>query len=728
MDQTGVGTVCVWIWAVTCVVHGQNYVNVARGKTYSQSSAYPDQGPSSRAANGDTGGDFFSANCIHTAQDGDLNPWWEVDLGQPYPVYNIDLWARTNFEARLYPSDVTVDGQTCAAITNATSPRTRKKTVTCPVIMKGRTVRVTRHAISREIVPNRTLNMCEVEIWVCTDGWYSQQCSTHCSPGCQNTACDRQSAQCSPCNAGYTGTRCAECADKYYKINSGTCTSCSSSCLNQLCDKISGTCNGCVTGRHGPQCSSPCAAGCLACDQQSGKCSSCKDGWYGYQCSIRCLPGCLNNTCDRQSGKCSSCKDGQYGDHCTVPCPPGCLNNTCDHQSGKCTSCKDGQYGYHCTVPCPPGCLNNTCDHQSGKCSSCKGGQYGYHCTVPCPPGCLNNTCDHQSGKCSSCKGGRYGDFCSVPCPPGCLNTCDQQSGRCTSCKTGYEGSNCLERDNTNAIIGSVIGGALFIGIIVIVLGIIILRRGFVRFKGTRQNSQAFKDINLPSTSRRPGAAAGDEVQGQEQPYEIAEFRPIATIATGDTVGPRTPPASSLSDVHRQRSETDSASNPYDQPAVQYCNTEDVRIYDRWLGSSPPQKDAHKPSVLATVHRAGKEKKGARPILVKFISRRKRQEVMEKKKLLREKEEYKGVYINDDLTPPRAKLLGFVQRQENIQRAWTVNGKIQYVKKVPVGMSTQQKPFIIESPKDLFKLGIEPMATDFANLGLSHLVMADEDE
>ncbi|KAL8609226.1 hypothetical protein ACOMHN_036670 [Nucella lapillus] len=135
-----------------------------------------------------------------------------------------------------------------------------------------------------------------------------------------------------------------------------------------------------------------------------------------------------------------------------------------------------------------------------------------------------------------------------------------------------------------------------------------------------------------------------------------------------------------------------------------------------------------KPDDLATVHRAGKEKKGARPILVKFISRRKRQEVMEKKKVLREKEEHKGVYINDDLTPLRAKLLGFVQRQENIQRAWTVNGKIHCVKKVPVGMSTQQKPFIIESPDDLFKLRIEPMATDFANLGLSHLVMADEDE
>ncbi|KAL8575656.1 hypothetical protein ACOMHN_028677 [Nucella lapillus] len=99
MGRTGVGTVCVWIWAVVSVVHGQNYVNVATGKTYRQSSKYNSSESSSRGANRDTGGTYLStANCIHTKLNGDLNPWWEVDLGQPYPVYNIDLWARTKCE------------------------------------------------------------------------------------------------------------------------------------------------------------------------------------------------------------------------------------------------------------------------------------------------------------------------------------------------------------------------------------------------------------------------------------------------------------------------------------------------------------------------------------------------------------------------------------------------------------------------------------------------------
>lgn len=56
------------------------------------------------------------------------------------------------------------------------------------------------------------------------------------------------------------------------------------------------------------------------------------------------------------------------------------------------------------------------------------------------------------------------------------------------------------------------------------------------------------------------------------------------------------------------------------------------------------------PADLAAVHRAGKEKRGSRPILVKFVSRRKRREVMEKKKILRENDQHRGIYINDDLT------------------------------------------------------------------------------
>ena len=78
-------------------------VNVATGKTYSQISTYFRQGPSSNAANGDTGGVSSSSNCIHTDVYQsypyyDTNPWWEVDLGRTYPVYTIKVWARNACE------------------------------------------------------------------------------------------------------------------------------------------------------------------------------------------------------------------------------------------------------------------------------------------------------------------------------------------------------------------------------------------------------------------------------------------------------------------------------------------------------------------------------------------------------------------------------------------------------------------------------------------------------
>ncbi|KAL8560994.1 hypothetical protein ACOMHN_050074 [Nucella lapillus] len=543
MDRTGVGTVCVWIWAVVFVVHGQIYVNVARGKTYNQSSKWDTQGPSSKAANGQTGGSF-PTNCIHTAENGDLNPWWEVDLDQPYPVYNIDLWARATFKERLYPSVITVDNKTCAKVTTFPSD-TRNQTVTCSAIMKGQTVRITRQGNTGDINGDRTLNMCEMEIYVCTDGWYGQQCSTRCSPGCQNTTCDRQSAECSPCNAGYNGTRCAECQDGYY-TNSTMCFQCSSNCQSGMCNKTTGVCKGCVPGRYGDQCSTSCPTGCLnACDQQSGNCSSCKGGWYGDQCSSNCSSGCDGNVC-QQSGECSPCKEGWYGGLCSVACPSGCLS-ACDQQSGKCASCKDGLHGDQCSTRCPTGCLNDRC-LQSGLCSSCKAGYTGSNCSgcqdgyytnstmcSKCSSNCRPGMCDKTTGVCDGCVEGRYGDTCSSECqtancqqcdqktgavctqctlfrqPPACTDcldghhkrsdnsgcsictwscksgtVCDKTTGHCESCPPGKQGNNCQQDidDNTGLIVGAVIGA--IVAIVIVVIIIVIVRK---RKRATKSHS-----------------------------------------------------------------------------------------------------------------------------------------------------------------------------------------------------------------------------------------------
>ncbi|KAL8614408.1 hypothetical protein ACOMHN_007746 [Nucella lapillus] len=135
-----------------------------------------------------------------------------------------------------------------------------------------------------------------------------------------------------------------------------------------------------------------------------------------------------------------------------------------------------------------------------------------------------------------------------------------------------------------------------------------------------------------------------------------------------------------------------------------------------------------KPEDLAAVHRAGIDNKGFKPILVEFVSRRKRREVMERKKVLREKENHHGIYLNNDLTPLRARLLGIVQHLDGIKKVWRVDGKIFYLKRLPVGLAVQQKPVVLEMLDDLFsKLGVELTSEDFRNLGLTHLMTFGED-
>lgn len=126
---------------------------------------------------------------------------------------------------------------------------------------------------------------------------------------------------------------------------------------------------------------------------------------------------------------------------------------------------------------------------------------------------------------------------------------------------------------------------------------------------------------------------------------------------------------------------------------------------------------------MAVVHRVGKLQHGSRPVLVKFVSRRKRREVMEKKKALKGKAGCEKVFINDDLTPLRARLLGYVKRLECVERAWTVEGRVMCVKRLPPGHAAagSQKPIALETPDDLFsRLGVD--SVDFSALGLSHLV------
>ena len=80
------------------------------------------------------------------------------------------------------------------------------------------------------------------------------------------------------------------------------------------------------------------------------------------------------------------------------------------------------------------------------------------------------------------------------------------------------------------------------------------------------------------------------------------------------------------------------------------------------------------PADVSVVHRTGDRKRKGRPILVRFVSRKKRKEVMQKKKVLKDKREYAEVCVFDDLTTLRAKMLYYLKKKVPVvENAWTID-------------------------------------------------------
>jgi len=50
--------------------------------------------PATNAVDGNTDGDFYHGSVSHT--NGELNPWWQVDLGASTAIDTIAIWNRTD--------------------------------------------------------------------------------------------------------------------------------------------------------------------------------------------------------------------------------------------------------------------------------------------------------------------------------------------------------------------------------------------------------------------------------------------------------------------------------------------------------------------------------------------------------------------------------------------------------------------------------------------------------
>lgn len=121
---------------------------------------------------------------------------------------------------------------------------------------------------------------------------------------------------------------------------------------------------------------------------------------------------------------------------------------------------------------------------------------------------------------------------------------------------------------------------------------------------------------------------------------------------------------------------------------------------------------------ISACHRLGRRGQRPRNIICRFVSRQTKSELMKKRKELKGKEGFQGVFINDDLTQMRQKLFGIVRQCDGVSRANTNDGKIYCTMR----SSPNARPIIVETPDDLHKLGINSIP--FRDLGLEHLLLA----
>lgn len=120
------------------------------------------------------------------------------------------------------------------------------------------------------------------------------------------------------------------------------------------------------------------------------------------------------------------------------------------------------------------------------------------------------------------------------------------------------------------------------------------------------------------------------------------------------------------------------------------------------------------PRDISIAHRLGKPETGkVRPIIVRLCHRKKKSELMKKKKELKGKP--KKIYINEDLTPLRVSMLKMVKDHSDVESATTVDGKIL------AWRNGKDRPIVIHTPDDLYKVGIT--LPDWKYLKLDHLIM-----
>ena len=132
-------------------------------------------------------------------------------------------------------------------------------------------------------------------------------------------------------------------------------------------------------------------------------------------------------------------------------------------------------------------------------------------------------------------------------------------------------------------------------------------------------------------------------------------------------------------------------------PETEGENTDDVVIaIARDMGVDIDRRD------ISVSHRLPKPRAlKDRPIIVKFVRRSTKTNIMKSKKALRAIDAYHQTFVNDDLTPLRARMLRAIKNDGDVKRVWTIDGSFHCI----ITENNVEVKKRLETPDDLFKIG-----------------------
>ncbi|KAK4320927.1 hypothetical protein Pmani_008244 [Petrolisthes manimaculis] len=115
---------------------------------------------------------------------------------------------------------------------------------------------------------------------------------------------------------------------------------------------------------------------------------------------------------------------------------------------------------------------------------------------------------------------------------------------------------------------------------------------------------------------------------------------------------------------------------------------------------------------ISLAHRMGRNREEGRPVIVRLCHRKKKNEIVINKKKLKEKN--RKVYVNEDLTSLRARMISIVKEHEAVKNVTTRDGSIL------AWLNSGGRPVVVNNPFDLHKVGID--SPDWRKLNLDHLI------